>query len=429
MNTTDPLPNMPLPNLPESPTENLGTNWELVRKDFPILDQTLPQGAPLTYLDNAASSQMPLRVIEEISSYATSIHSNVHRGIHTLSQLATDKFEEARALAAQMIGAGSALSCVFVKGTTEAINLVAHGYGRAHLKRGDEIILTVMEHHANIVPWQQLAEERGINIRVADIFDDGTLNLDHYKSLFSSRTKLVGCIHVSNVLGTINPIHEIIDIAHKHKAVVMVDGCQAVAHFPVNVQELNADFYAFSAHKMYGPTGVGILYGKPSLLQKMKPFMGGGDMIDTVSFEKTTYKPPPYRFEAGTPPIISAIGLGAAIKYMNELGRPAITQRETELSVYLERRLSEVSNLTIIGKAQHRIGVYSFVVEGLHSHDVGAILDQCGVAVRVGRHCAEPLATRLGQLNTIRASLAFYNTHHEVDQLIEGLRTACDLLS
>lgn len=410
-------------------TENIESNWAIIRRDFPILDQVLPQGAPLAYLDNAASSHMSTKVIDEISKYATTIHSNVHRGIHTLSQLATDKFEEARALAAQMIGAPSPLSCIFVRGTTEAINLVAHGYGRAVLKRGDEIILTVMEHHANIVPWQQLAEERGVTIKVADIFDDGTLNLEHLKSLFSPRTKLLGCIHVSNVLGTINPIREIIDIAHKHKAVVVIDGCQAVAHLPVNVQELNADFYAFSAHKMYGPTGVGILYGKPNLLQKMKPFMGGGDMIDSVSFEKTTYKPPPYRFEAGTPPILSAIGLGAAIKYLNDLGKPAIAQREHELASYLEQRLKEIPNLTIVGRAQHRVGVFSFVMEGFHSHDVGAILDQCGVAVRTGRHCAEPLATRLGYPNTIRASLAFYNTIKEVDMLIEGLQTACDLLS
>jgi cysteine desulfurase/selenocysteine lyase len=404
-------------------------DWQQIRADFPVLGQTLSEGRVLAYLDNAASSQMPLCTINEMANYASTMHSNVHRGAHTLSQRATDKFEKARELIAKFIGASSPQTCIFTKGATEAINLVAHSYGRTHLKRGDEIILTVMEHHANIVPWQQLAQERGVVIKVAGINDDGTINLEQYVSLFTKRTRLVGCTHVSNVLGTINPIKEIIDIAHGNKAVVLIDGSQAVAHLGINVLDLNADFYAFSGHKMYGPTGIGVLYGKMPLLQSMSPFMGGGDMIESVTFERSIFKPPPYRFEAGTPPIMSAIGLAKTIEYINKIDRNEIIKRDHELTNYLLRKLQDVPGIKIIGTAKERIGVCSFQLMGIDSYDVGTILDQCGVAVRVGQHCAGPLGQRLNYQSVVRASLAFYNTLEEIDQLYKGLMTAIEILS
>jgi cysteine desulfurase/selenocysteine lyase len=400
--------------------------WLKIRGDFPILGTAL-EGGPLVYLDSAASAQMPKQVLEAIVGYQTSLHSNVHRGVHTLSQRATDAFEEARSKAARFINARKPEECIFVRGATEGINLVAQSWGRKFLKTGDEIILTSMEHHSNIVPWQLLGENLGLVIKVVPVRANGTLDLEVFQSLLTEKTKLVGCIHVSNVLGTVNPVAEIIRAAHSVGAVTVIDGCQAAAHIPVDVQALEADFYTFSAHKMYGPSGVGILYGREELLNEMPPFQGGGEMIESVSFEKTTFKTPPYRFEAGTPAIMPAIGLGAAVDYLSEIGFNKITEHERALTSYAIAELHKIPSIKVIESGPERTGVISFLMEGIHPHDVGSILDQCGVAVRVGQHCAEPLMQQLGLSGTVRASIGLYTDAADIEALIRGLGTVLEL--
>jgi cysteine desulfurase/selenocysteine lyase len=392
-----------------------------IRADFPIL-QLEVQGHPLVYLDNAASSQMPQQVIDRLVRYQTSQHANIHRAVHTLSEIATAEYEEARRKVQRFIHAPDEREVIFTSGTTEAINLVMHGYGRKFIKAGDEIILTTLEHHSNIVPWQMLAEETGAKIRVLPINDAGELCLDEFEALFNARTRLVGVSHVSNALGSINPVKQMIALAHSHGVPVLVDGAQAVPHMPVDVQDLDCDFYAFSGHKLCGPTGIGVLYGKAELLEKMQPFKGGGDMILSVSFEKTIYNTIPYKFEAGTPPIAAAIGLGAALDYLSAIGMDAIATHEQALLHYATRQMSDMPGLRLIGTAQHKAAVLSFTLQGVHPHDVGTLLNQEGIAVRTGHHCAQPVMTRFKVPATTRASFAFYNSMAEVDALIQGIR-------
>ena len=395
---------------------------ERVRADFPIL-QIEVEGKPLVYLDNAASSQMPQQVIDRLVRYQTTEHANIHRAVHTLSERATAAYEEARAKLQRFINAPDEREVIFTSGTTEAINLVMHGYGRKFIKAGDEIILTTLEHHANIVPWQMLAEETGAKIRVLPINDAGELCLDEFKQLLNARTKLVGVSHVSNALGSINPVKQMIALAHERGVPVLVDGAQAVPHLPVDVQDLDCDFYAFSGHKLCGPTGIGVLYGKAALLEEMQPFKGGGDMILSVSFEKTIYNTIPYKFEAGTPPIAAAIGLGAAVDYLTAIGMDAIARHEHALLQYATAQLSALPGLRLIGTATHKAAVLSFTLDGIHPHDVGTLLNQDGIAVRTGHHCAQPVMTRFKVPATTRASFAFYNSIAEVDALVAGLRS------
>ena len=392
-----------------------------IRADFPIL-QLEVQGHPLVYLDNAASSQMPQQVIDRLVRYQTSQHANIHRAVHTLSEIATAEYEEARRKVQRFIHAPDEREVIFTSGTTESINLVMHGYGRKFIKAGDEIILTTLEHHSNIVPWQMLAEETGAIIRVLPINDAGELCLDEFESLFNARTRLVGVSHVSNALGSINPVKQMIALAHSHGVPVLVDGAQAVPHMPVDVRDLDCDFYAFSGHKLCGPTGIGVLYGKAELLEKMQPFKGGGDMILSVSFEKTIYNTIPYKFEAGTPPIAAAIGLGAALDYLSAIGMDAIAAHEQSLLHYATRQMNDIPGLRLIGTAQHKAAVLSFTLQGVHPHDVGTLLNQEGIAVRTGHHCAQPVMTRFKVPATTRASFAFYNSMAEVDTLIQGIR-------
>jgi cysteine desulfurase/selenocysteine lyase len=392
-----------------------------IRADFPIL-QLEVQGHPLVYLDNAASSQMPQQVIDRLVRYQTSQHANIHRAVHTLSELATAEYEEARRKVQRFIHAPDEREVIFTSGTTEAINLVMHGFGRKFIKAGDEIILTTLEHHSNIVPWQMLAEETGAKIRVLPINDAGELCLEQFEALFSARTRLVGVSHVSNALGSINPVKQMIALAHSHGVPVLVDGAQAVPHMPVDVQDLDCDFYAFSGHKLCGPTGIGVLYGKAELLEKMQPFKGGGDMILSVSFEKTIYNTIPYKFEAGTPPIAAAIGLGAALDYLSAIGMDAIAAHEQALLHYATSQMNDMPGLRLIGTAQHKAAVLSFTLQGVHPHDVGTLLNQEGIAVRTGHHCAQPVMTRFKVPATTRASFAFYNSMAEVDALIQGIR-------
>jgi cysteine desulfurase/selenocysteine lyase len=395
---------------------------ERVRADFPIL-QIEVEDKPLVYLDNAASSQMPQPVIDRLVRYQTTEHANIHRAVHTLSERATAAYEEARAKLQRFINAPDQREVIFTSGTTEAINLVMHGYGRKFIKAGDEIILTTLEHHSNIVPWQMLAEETGAIIRVLPINDAGELCLDQFEPLFNARTKLVGVSHVSNALGSINPVKQMIALAHERGVPVLVDGAQAAPHMPVDVQDLDCDFYAFSGHKLCGPTGIGVLYGKAELLEKMQPFKGGGDMILSVSFEKTVYNAIPYKFEAGTPPIAAAIGLGAAVDYLSAIGMDAIARHEHALLQYATGQLSALPGLRLIGTAQDKAAVLSFTLEGIHPHDVGTLLNQEGIAVRTGHHCAQPVMTRFKVAATTRASFAFYNSMAEVDALIAGIRS------
>lgn len=395
---------------------------ERVRADFPIL-QIEVEGKPLVYLDNAASSQMPQQVIDRLVRYQTTEHANIHRAVHTLSERATAAYEDARAKLQRFINAPDVREVIFTSGTTEAINLVMHGYGRKFIKAGDEIILTTLEHHSNIVPWQMLAEETGAILRVLPINDAGELCLDQFEPLFNARTKLVGVSHVSNALGSINPIKQMIALAHERGVPVLVDGAQAVPHMPVDVQDLDCDFYAFSGHKLCGPTGIGVLYGKAALLEKMQPFKGGGDMILSVSFEKTVYNAIPYKFEAGTPPIAAAIGLGAAVDYLSAIGMDAIARHEHALLQYATGQLSALPGLRLIGTATHKAAVLSFTLEGIHPHDVGTLLNQGGIAVRTGHHCAQPVMTRFKVAATTRASFAFYNSMAEVDALVAGIRS------
>jgi cysteine desulfurase/selenocysteine lyase len=393
-----------------------------VRADFPILKLTVA-GKPLVYLDNAASSQMPQPVIDRLVRYQTTEHANIHRAVHYLSETATTAYEAARTRLQRFINAREGREVIFTSGTTEGINLVAHGWGRQNIRAGDEIILTVLEHHSNIVPWQMLALEKGAILRVVPINDAGELLLDEYEALFNERTRLVSVGHVSNALGSINPVKQMIDFAHARGVPVLVDGAQAAPHLAVDVQELDCDFYAFSGHKMCGPTGIGILYGRAALLEAMQPFKGGGDMIHTVTFEKTTYNTIPNKFEAGTPPIAAAIGLGAAADYLCSIGMPAIAAHEHELLRYATEQLSALPGVRLMGTAKDKAAVLSFAVRGIHPHDVGTLLNQEGVAVRTGHHCAQPLMARLGVVATSRASFAFYNTLADVDALVAGIRS------
>jgi cysteine desulfurase/selenocysteine lyase len=404
----------------EKTTKALRFDVESIREDFPILKQ-LVRGKPLVYLDNAATSQKPAAVIDAMTRYYSADNSNIHRGVHLLSERATKEYEEARVKVQGFINAAQAREIIFVRGTTEAINLVANSYGRANVKPGDEILITAMEHHSNIVPWQLLCEETGARLRVAPINDDGELILEEFEKLLNERTKLVSMAHISNALGTINPVRGIVEIAHNHNVPVMIDGAQAAPHTSIDVQELDCDFYAFSGHKVYGPTGIGVLYGKANLLDAMPPYQGGGDMIASVTFEKTTYNALPYKFEAGTPNIAGTIGLGAAIDYVNQLGLERIARYEEELLAYGTKALSPISGLRLIGTAREKAGVLSFVLEGIHPHDVGTILDREGIAIRTGHHCAMPLMDRFGVPATARASLAFYNTRQEIDALVAGI--------
>ena len=393
-----------------------------VRADFPILQLTVA-GKPLVYLDNAASSQMPQPVMDRLRRYQTSEHANIHRAVHYLSETATAAYEAARTKVQRFINAREAREVIFTSGTTEGINLVAHGWGRQNIQAGDEIILTVLEHHSNIVPWQMLALEKGATIRVVPINDAGELLLDEYEALFNERTRLVSVGHVSNALGSINPVKKMIALAHAHGVPVLVDGAQAAPHLVVDVQDLDCDFYAFSGHKLCGPTGIGVLYGRAALLEAMQPFKGGGDMIHTVTFEKTTYAPIPNKFEAGTPPIAAAVGLGAAVDYLCGIGMAAIAAHEHALLRYATEQMGALPGVRLIGTAQDKAAVLSFAVQGIHPHDMGTLLNQEGVAVRTGHHCAQPLMQRLGVVATSRASFAFYNTLADVDALVAGVRT------
>ncbi|CAG0939359.1 cysteine desulfurase / selenocysteine lyase [Gallionellaceae bacterium] len=394
---------------------------ERIRADFPILKLEI-NGKPLVYLDNAASSQMPQQVIDRLVRYRTTQHANVNRAVHTLSEIATNEFEEARRKLQHFINAREEREVIFTSGTTDSINLVMHGYGRKFIKAGDEIILTTLEHHANIVPWQMLAEEKGATIRVVPVNDAGELLIDEYEQLFNERTKFVGVMHVSNALGTINPIKQMIAFAHAHGVPVLIDGAQAAPHMKVDVQDLDCDFYAFSGHKLCGPTGIGILYGKAALLERMQPFKGGGDMILSVTFEKTTYNTIPHKFEAGTPHIAGAIGLGAAVDYLSEIGMDAIAAHEHALLDYATAQMSQMRGVRIIGTAKNKAAVISFAIDGVHPHDIGTLLNQDGVAVRTGHHCAQPVMQRFCVPATSRASFAFYNTMAEVDSLVAGIR-------
>jgi cysteine desulfurase / selenocysteine lyase len=401
---------------------------ERVRADFPVLHQTV-NGKPLVYLDNGASSQVPQVVIDRGSIYLEQEHSNIHRGVHYLSQRATTAYEGAREKVKRFINARESKECIFVRGATEGINLVMHGYGRKFIGAGDEIIISAMEHHANIVPWQMLCEEKGARLRVIPMNDAGELLLDEYEALLNERTKFVAVTHVSNALGTINPIKKMIGQAHKYGVPVLIDGAQSAPHMLVDVQDLDCDFFAFSGHKVYAPTGSGIVYGKAELLEQMNPFQGGGDMIKSVTFEKTTYADLPNKFEAGTPAIASQIGLGAAIDYLNSIGREEAAAHEHELLRYATERVSAIEGVRIIGTARHKASVLSFVIDDIHPHDIGTILDQEGIAVRAGHHCAQPVMKRFKVPATARASFAFYNTKEEVDLLASTIEKVIETFS
>src|SRR5437588_7502191 len=401
--------------IPIKPKPRDEWNVERIRKDFPVLS-TMVNGRPLIYLDNAASSQVPQMVVERGSQYLKYEHSNIHRGVHYLSMKATTAYEGAREKVKRFINAREARECIFVRGTTEGINLVMHGYGRKFVGANDEVLISAMEHHANIVPWQMLCEEKGAKLRVIPINDDGELLLDEYEALLNERTKLVGVMHVSNALGTINPIKEIVARAHKQGVPVLVDGAQGAPHLQIDVQDLDCDFYTISGHKMFAPTGSGVVYGKAELLEKMNPFLGGGSMIRTVTFERSTYAAIPDKFEAGMPAIASQIGLGAAIDYLNGLDRAAALAYEQQLLAYATEKLSAVEGVRIIGNAREKASVLSFVIAEVHPHDVGTILDQEGIAIRAGHHCAQPVMQHFKVPATARASFAFYNTREEVDR-------------
>jgi len=398
-------------------------DFEKIREDFPVLHQQV-NGHRLAYLDNGASSQMPVQVADRIDHYHRYEHSNVHRGIHALSQRATDAYEDTREKIQTFINARLKDEIVYTSGTTDSINLVASSYGGKNLNEGDEIILTEMEHHANIVPWQMVAEKTGAVIKVIPVDDSGDLNMVAYKSLLSEKTKIVSVIHISNALGTINPVEEITELAHDHGAAVLIDGAQSAPHEVIDVQKMDCDFYVFSAHKMCGPTGFGVLYGKKEFLDDMPPYRGGGDMIDKVSFEETTYNDVPFKFEAGTPPIAAGIGLGTAVDYLNSIGMETIAEREHELVNYLVDRLQTVSDLRLIGQPERRASVASFVFDHIHASDMGTLLDKRGIAVRTGHHCAQPILRRFNVPATTRASLSFYNTKDDIDQLIDGIEYA-----
>jgi cysteine desulfurase/selenocysteine lyase len=393
---------------------------EKIRADFPILHRTV-HDKPLVYLDNAATSQKPQAVIDAVSRYYEQENANIHRGVHYLSERATEDYEAARKTVQTFLNAAHVHEIIFVRGTTEAINLVAQTFGRVHVSNGDEVLITGMEHHSNIVPWQMLCEEKGAKLRVAPINDDGELLLDEYAKLLGPRTKLVAVTHVSNALGSVNPVRKMVELAHARNVPVLLDGAQAVPHARVDVQALDCDFYAFSAHKLYGPTGIGVLYGKSALLEAMPPYQGGGDMISSVTFEKTIYNKLPYKFEAGTPDVSGVIGLGAAIKYVSTIGLEKIAAHENELLAYATGQVSAIPGIRLIGTAKEKASVLSFLFDGVHPHDVGTILDQEGIAIRTGHHCAQPVMQRFDIPATARASFAFYNTKQEVDELVKGI--------
>jgi len=403
-----------------SPLTSPGLDAKSIRGDFPVLD-TLVHGKPLIYLDNAATTQKPQAVLDRLIRYYSHENANVHRGVHLLSERATDAYEEARKTVSRFLNAAAAKEIVFVRGTTEAINLVAQTYGRAHVGPGDDVVITVMEHHSNIVPWQMLAEEKGARLKVVPMTDDGELLLDSYEALLGDRTRMVAVAQVSNALGTINPVRRIVDIAHARGIPVLVDGAQAVAHMAVDVQDLGCDFYTFSGHKVFGPTGIGVLYGKAALLDAMPPYQGGGDMISSVTFARTSYNVLPYKFEAGTPDIAGAVALGAALEYVEGLGLDRIAAHEHDLLTYGTKALQQIPGLVLTGTAAEKGGILSFVLEGVHPHDVGTILDREGVAIRTGHHCCQPLMHRLHVPATSRASLAVYNTREDLDVLAGAL--------
>jgi cysteine desulfurase/selenocysteine lyase len=391
-----------------------------VRADFPILARKI-HNKPLVYLDNAATTQKPQAVIDALIYYYTAQNSNIHRGVHTLSEEATASYEESRATVQRFLKAADPREIIFVRGATEGINLVAQTWGRANIRSGDEIVISAMEHHSNIVPWQILCEQQGANLRVAPVNDAGELLFDEFEKLLGPKTKLVAMSHVSNALGTVNPVRKIVEAARRVNARVLLDGAQAVPHMPVDARAIDCDFYAFSGHKIYAPTGIGILYGKAELLEAMPPYQGGGDMISSVTFEKTLYNRLPYKFEAGTPHVSGAIGLGAALDYVNSVGLDRIARHEKQVLAYGTKRLLEIPGLRLIGTAKEKEGILSFVLEGIHPHDVGTILDQEGIAIRTGHHCAQPLMERFGVPATARASLALYNTVEEMDALVRGI--------
>ena len=401
---------------------------ESIRQDFPILQRKI-RGKPLVYLDNAASTQKCTLTIAAIRKAYEQEYANVHRGVHTLSQIATQAYEEARGKARDFLGARSEREMVFVRGTTEAINLVASSFVRPNLSEGDEILITHMEHHSNIVPWQMVCEETGARLVVVPINDAGELLMEEFDRLLGSKTRFVSVGHVSNALGTVNPVKEIVARSHAAGVPVMIDGAQAAPHLAIDVQDLDCDFYAFSGHKVYGPTGIGVLYGKQEHLEAMPPYQGGGDMISSVSFEKTTYNDIPYKFEAGTPNIAGSIGLGAALDFVTKIGLDRIARHEQEILRYGAEKLSQVPGLKMIGTAKEKAGVLSFIIEGIHPNDIGTLLDEEGVAVRTGQHCAEPVMDRFGIHSTVRASLGLYNTREDIDALLHGLETALRILA
>jgi cysteine desulfurase/selenocysteine lyase len=405
-----------------------GFDLAKIRADFPILAERV-NGKPLVYLDNAATSQKPQAVLDAIANYYSHVNANIHRGVHTLSMRATEAHDAARLTVKNFINAADTREIIFVRGATEAINLVAQTFGRVRVGAGDEILITAMEHHSNIVPWQILCEEKGAHLRVAPIDDRGELLLDEFEKLIGPRTKLVAVTQLSNALGTVTPLREMIEMAHKRGVPVLVDGAQAIPHFAVDVQALDCDFYAFSGHKVYAPTGIGVLYGKRALLEAMPPYQGGGDMIASVTFEKTTYNVLPFKFEAGTPDIAGAIALGAALNYITGLGMENIAAHEHELLSYATEAVSAIPGVQLIGTASKRAGVLSFMLDGVHPHDLGTILDREGIAIRTGHHCAQPVMDRFGIPATARASFAVYNTKEEVDALVAGIRAAREVFA
>jgi cysteine desulfurase / selenocysteine lyase len=406
------------------------STWDVekIRADFPVLSQTV-NGKPLVYLDNAASSQVPQLVIERGAKYLREEHSNIHRGVHYLSQNATTAYEAAREKVKRFINAKEAKECIFVRGCTEGVNLVAYSFGRKFIGEGDEIVVSQMEHHSNIIPWQMVAEEKGAKIRMIPMNERGELIIDEYENLLNERTRIVAVTHVSNALGTVNPIKEMIATAHKFGVPVFVDGAQSVPHFPVDVQDLDCDFFTFSGHKMFAPTGSGILYGKREWLDKMPPYQTGGGMIRTVSFEKTTFAPIPDKFEAGTPAIAAGIGLGASIDYLNSIDFEAAAAYERELLEYATERMSDIPGVKLIGTAVEKASVLAFTVEGVHPHDIGTILDQSGIAIRAGHHCAQPVMQFFDVPATARASFAFYNTREEVDKLVDAVQKVIEVFA
>ncbi len=420
---------MNAPDRVRAPARVTTLDLQRLRHDFPILTNVTVQGKPLVYLDNGASAQMPTQVLDRIVRYRTHEHANIHRGVHYLSETATNAYEAARATMRGFLNAREEREIIFTSNCTDGINLVMHGFGRKFIGAGDEIVISHLEHHANIVPWQMLCEEKGAKLRVIPVNDAGELLLDEYERLLNPRTKLVAVTHVSNALGTINPVKAMIATAHRHGIAVLVDGAQAAPHMRIDVQDLDCDFYAITGHKMFGPTGVGVLYGKAARLEAMQPYKGGGDMILSVSFEKTTYNTIPHKFEAGTPPIAEVIGLGAAAEYMTAVGHDAIAAHEHALLEYATARLKEIPGVRIIGNARDKAAVISFYVGEVHPHDVGTLLNAEGVAVRTGHHCAQPVMQRFGVPATARASFAFYNTFDEVDALARAVRKVHEMFA